>query len=188
MPGRLYPPSRIEKEKKSALQGPLCLHFRANPSRAHTHTAAVKKLGCPWRLVKAERLTGAAGGVGRKRSCCQSASAAIQGDHRLSQKTFQPLQLNATAFCGGSATGQPRVTRPRQKHSDLSLPPPPDTAAPKVGDLLVVKTQSVDSCLLASPPSQGRVGGRGVGYEWVFRCTGWRDESWGDNRNHFQWD
>lgn len=38
VPGRLYPPSRIEKKKKRALQGPLCLHFRAKPSRAGTHT------------------------------------------------------------------------------------------------------------------------------------------------------
>lgn len=124
MPGRLYPPSRIEKKKKKL---PFKDHFvsilEENPSRAHTHTAAVKKLGRPWRLVKAERLTGAAGGVGRKRSCCQSASAAIQGDHRLSQKTFQPLQLNATAFSGG----QPRVSHGSHGPDSLgrSTPTPP---------------------------------------------------------------
>lgn len=33
----------------------------------------------------------------------------------------------------------------------------PDTAAPKVGDLLVVKTQPVDSCLLACEASQGGI-------------------------------
>lgn len=97
--------------------------------------AAMKKLGCPWRLVKVERLTEAAGGVGRKRSCCQSACAAIQGGQRLT-KTFQPLQLNATAFSGGqlwvshgSATGHTIPTAPAE--ALRPSPNPPDTAAPR---------------------------------------------------------
>lgn len=167
MPGRLYPPGRIEKKKKKL---PFKDHFvsilEENPSRAHTHTHGGGEKARPSLAFGESRATYRSSGRSWQEAILLPVSlCGYSGRPQTLTKNLPAFATQCHCLPRGSATGQPRVTRPRQprqKHSDPS-PTPPTQPPPEVGDLLVVKTQSVDSCLLESPPSQGRVRGGAVG-------------------------
>lgn len=154
MPGQLYPQSRIEKrKKKGALQGPLCLPFRANPSpRARIHSGGEKAQ------------PSLAGGESR-------------GTYRSSGRSWQEATVLPVSLCGYSRRPQTHkktsrlcnsmpLPSVRVSHGSSSpTPTSPDPAASRWVICSWTRHCPLTAACLQAKPSQRRIRGKSLGVQ-----------------------